>query len=292
VSAGAPRSLRIRSRRGPRLALARMAATNEAGPPPTGAATAGSATDQPPLRRPMASGPADARDHHAPPESIDDLLLASSTRMNRAVDGMVANLPNASPWVADPGKIWILHRRIWDGSSSGAVNYGWHVEPTSKPLPFPVSHNAAIPGLWVIQDAGGRHDAYHEDYSQLCMLVAPWCMVAWVGHDEKQPMRTADVYHPSPLQAQQLLALFAPTRASSSRGSTSSPRRAGTGSTPRKSSPRVTSATSSRALARSRSTGRSATPSATGRARTRTCAAWTLAIRSPTPRCCARSSSR
>ena len=127
------------------------------------------------------------------PDSTTDLLLASSMRMNRAVNGSVAGLPNRSPWVADPGKIWILHRRIWDGTGAGAVNYGWHVEPTSGPLPYTVSEKTAIPGCWVVQSAGGRHGPYHLDYSQLLMLCAPWCMVARIGQDRKVPMRTADV---------------------------------------------------------------------------------------------------
>ena len=139
-----------------------------------------------------------ARDSHEiippHPDSVKDLLLASSTRMNRAVNASLAALGRSDPWVADAGKIWILHRRVWDGSGRGAVNYAWHVQPTAKPLPFPVSHNAAIPGLWVIQDAGGMHDPYHWDYSQLCGLVAPYCMVARVGEDRKTPLLTADVY--------------------------------------------------------------------------------------------------
>jgi hypothetical protein len=97
--------------------------------------------------------------------------------------------------VADPGKIWALHRRLFDRSSVGAINYGWHVDPFLTPFPSQeLSPNAAIPGVLLIQSAGGRHGPDHIDYSQLLKLVAPWCMVAGPGQDQMVPMRTADVY--------------------------------------------------------------------------------------------------
>jgi hypothetical protein len=130
------------------------------------------------------------------PDSTTDLLLASSTRMNRAIEADLERfrMPEPwGPWVADPGKIWALHRRLFDGTSKGAVNYGWHLD---RGVPFSghVSPNSAIPGVSLVQDAGGKHSPYHIDYSQLLLLVAPWCMVAGPGQDAMVPMRTADVY--------------------------------------------------------------------------------------------------
>jgi hypothetical protein len=128
------------------------------------------------------------------PDSVKDLLLAGCTRMNRAIEADLARFRTPEPWVADPGKIWALHRRLFDGTSEGAVNYGWHLDPSLGPFSGPVSTNAAIPGVSLLQSAGGRHSSDHIDYSQLLLLVAPWCMIAGPGQDAMVPMRTADVY--------------------------------------------------------------------------------------------------
>jgi len=140
-----------------------------------------------------------ARDAHqiiAPhPDSTSDLLIAGSTRMNRAIDADLVSFkkPDSSPWVADPGKIWALHRRLFDGTAE-TVNYGWHVDPVLTAVPGHLSPNAAIPGVSLLQSAGGMHNVDHIDYSQILLLVAPWCMVAPLGQDRMVPMRTADVY--------------------------------------------------------------------------------------------------
>jgi hypothetical protein len=126
------------------------------------------------------------------PDSVKDLLLAGCTRMNRAIEADLARFRTPEPWVADPGKIWALHRRLFDGTSQGAVNYGWHLDPLG--FRGPVSTNAAIPGVSLLQSAGGQHSPYHIDYSQLLLLMAPWCMIAGPGQDAMVPMRTADVY--------------------------------------------------------------------------------------------------
>jgi hypothetical protein len=135
-----------------------------------------------------------AREIIAPhPDSTSDLLIASCTRTDHAIDADLARFTRPDPWVADPGKIWALHRRLFDGTAE-AVNYGWHLDPTSTAVPTPVSTNAAIPGVSLIQSAGGVHSTDHIDYSQKLLLVAPWCMVAAPGQDQMVPMRTADVY--------------------------------------------------------------------------------------------------
>src|SRR5262249_4685924 len=67
-------------------------------------------------------------------------------------------------------------------------------DPSMMPVPYRGSSNAAVPGVSCLQSAGGVHDANHLDYSQILMLVAPWCMVAGPGQDPMVPMRTADVY--------------------------------------------------------------------------------------------------
>ncbi len=125
------------------------------------------------------------------PDATHDLLIAGVMRMHKAIEADLAQLNNPSPWVADPGKIWALHRRLFDGSSKGGVNYGWHVDPSS---PFARSPNAAIPGVSLIQSAGGAHNEHYTDYSQILLLVAPWCLVAGPGKPHLVPMRTADVY--------------------------------------------------------------------------------------------------
>jgi hypothetical protein len=127
------------------------------------------------------------------PYSTSDLLITGCTLTDRAIDADLARLTRPEPWVADPGKIWALHRRLFDGTAE-AVNYGWHFDPVLTPIAMPGSTNAAIPGMSVLQSAGGTHRADHVDYSQKLLLVAPWCMVAAPGQDRMVPMRTADVY--------------------------------------------------------------------------------------------------
>ena len=127
------------------------------------------------------------------PFSTSDLLVTGCTLTDRAIDTDLARLTRPNPWVADPGKIWALHRRLFDGTAE-AVNYGWHFDPVLTPIAMPGSTNAAIPGMSLLQSAGGTHSADHLDYSQKLLLVAPWCMVAAPGQDRMVPMRTADVY--------------------------------------------------------------------------------------------------
>jgi len=127
------------------------------------------------------------------PQNTEDLLLATVTRMTAAIDRELARLRPRDPWVADPGKIWGLDRRLFDGTAT-AINYGEHVDPVLTPAPVRLSTNGAIPGISLIQSIGDRHGPDHIDYSQILLLVAPWCMVAGEGHDQMLPMKTADVY--------------------------------------------------------------------------------------------------
>jgi hypothetical protein len=127
------------------------------------------------------------------PFSTSDLLITGCTLTDRAIDADLTQFVRPDPWVADPGKIWALHRRLFDGTAE-AVNYGWHFDPVLTPIAMPGSTNAAIPGMSLLQSAGGTHSADHLDYSQKLLLVAPWCMVAAPGQDRMVPMRTADVY--------------------------------------------------------------------------------------------------
>lgn len=135
------------------------------------------------------------------PYSTSDLLITGCTLTDRAIDADLAQFTRPDPWVADPGKIWALHRRLFDGTAA-AVNYGWHFDPVLTPIPMSASTNAAIPGVSLLQSAGGAHSTDHLDYSQKLLLVAPWCMVATQGQDRMMPMRTADVY-----QSQELAGL-------------------------------------------------------------------------------------
>jgi hypothetical protein len=127
------------------------------------------------------------------PYSTSDLLITGCTLTDQAIDADLAQFARPDPWVADPGKIWALHHRLFDGTAE-AVNYGWHFDPVVTPIPMQGSTNAAIPGVSLLQSAGGAHSADHLDYSQKLLLVAPWCMVAAPGQDQMVPMRTADVY--------------------------------------------------------------------------------------------------
>ncbi len=165
----------------------------------------------------MAARWLNARDSHEiippHPQNVEDLLIAGVRRMNAAIDRDLALLTPRDPWVADPGKIWALDRRLFDGTAR-AVNYGEHVDVVESkgnrymrsdaggalvPLPCAISANGAIPGLSLIQSIGDTHGADHIDYSQILLLVAPWCMVAREGVDQMVPMLTRDVYQSADL---------------------------------------------------------------------------------------------
>lgn len=144
-------------------------------------------------------------------DNTADLLIAGCLRTHRRIEAAVAALPSPSTKVvADPAKIWIIHHRLFipggpPQGTKGAVNYGWHVDPSLvKPKKgdpthgtgagIPVNTNTAIPGTWINQDAGGQHDEHHLDYSQLLLLVAPWCKVSKPGETTMTVMSTEQVY--------------------------------------------------------------------------------------------------
>ena len=53
--------------------------------------------------------------------------------------------------------------------------------------------NTPIRPIWISQDAGGKHDVHHIDYSQQLILVAPWCQIM-EADGTMTGMRTAHVY--------------------------------------------------------------------------------------------------
>ncbi len=156
------------------------------------------------------------------PQNIKAPILGESAKLcfcvnnqviQRQAQAGVGYTPNV---IADSGKIWALMRRMGrkitkvvtdrDGNPvidpntqqprtytyRGAVNYGWHVSPSSK-KPFKTSP-AVTPGQRVIQPAAMAHDARHRDYSQLVILIAGWCEVTFPGESTPVWLETEKVY--------------------------------------------------------------------------------------------------
>ena len=97
-------------------------------------------------------------------------MIDQSNRIDAAIGerhGLVGNI----------GKYWVLTNKLLEnspGCGNGAfppvkvpdvaANYGWYVNSGSSP--------AVSGGLRVIQPVSRCHNRFHEDYSQLCQLVA------------------------------------------------------------------------------------------------------------------------
>lgn len=75
----------------------------------------------------------------------------------------------------DCGKTWILDNKL--AVSKGAVNHGFYHSAASS-----ISN-----GIKLYQNAGGMHNAQHEDYSQTILLMASICVV------DGQDMLVSDV---------------------------------------------------------------------------------------------------
>lgn len=86
--------------------------------------------------------------------------------------------PLAGQLVQTVGKHWILTNKT--ATSGMAANYGWHFKGASfGGLTFEPS--VSLPGVRVIQGIGTKHDRFHADYSQTCVLASQ--SVVYQGQD-------------------------------------------------------------------------------------------------------------
>jgi len=124
------------------------------------------------------------------------------------VDARLKSLSTLDGLVADPGKHWILDKKL-EQSARRACNYGWHFTgPSYQGISgFPVASKLNSLGsktIKVIQPNATAHDALHSDYSQICQLVSQTC---WVDGVEKRffellkdPTLATLVNHQGPLK--------------------------------------------------------------------------------------------
>ncbi len=76
--------------------------------------------------------------------------------------------------LATTGKQWVLTNKI-AGKKDISATYGWHyVGQKFGGLAFEPS--VSLPGVRVIQGIGTKHDRFHTDYSQTCVLAADACV--------------------------------------------------------------------------------------------------------------------
>lgn len=134
--------------------------------------------------------------------------VASMTKHSANVDAKLKALSASSGLVADPGKHWILDKKL-DQMPGRACNYGWHFTGTSYLgiAGFPVASKVNVLGVKpvkVIQPNATAHDALHTDYSQVCQLVSQSC---WVDDVEKRfsdllmdPVEAMLISHQGPLK--------------------------------------------------------------------------------------------
>jgi len=97
-------------------------------------------------------------------------------KLNEEIAAKVGDRTSLPNIVADAGKIWAIHSRVYEDAKEengtpykAVINYGWHG-------PGQVL-NAVSNNLKVAQSVGGRHNAKHIDYSQMAYLVAGWCEI-------------------------------------------------------------------------------------------------------------------
>lgn len=107
--------------------------------------------------------------------------VASMVKHSSNVDLKLKSLSATAGLVADPGKHWILDKKI-DQISGRACNYGWHFTGSSYLgiTGFPTASGVNSIGgkpVKVIQPNATAHDPHHSDYSQICQLVHQACWV-------------------------------------------------------------------------------------------------------------------
>lgn len=134
--------------------------------------------------------------------------VASMTKHSANVDARLKSLSVSSGLVADPGKHWILDKKV-EQMPGRACNYGWHFTGSSYLgiTGFPVASKVNVLGtkpVKVIQPNATAHDAAHSDYSQICQLVSQVC---WIDGIEKRfsellidPALAALINHQGPLK--------------------------------------------------------------------------------------------
>lgn len=134
--------------------------------------------------------------------------VASMTKHSANVDTRLKALPVTEGLVSDPGKHWILDKKI-EQLPGRACNYGWHFTGTSFQgiNGFSVASKLNVIGnkpVKVIQPNATAHDALHSDYSQICQLISQTC---WVDGVEKRfselltdPVLSVLVSHQGPLK--------------------------------------------------------------------------------------------
>lgn len=134
--------------------------------------------------------------------------VASMVKHSTNVDKRLSSLATKEGLVADPGKHWILDKKM-EASPGKACNYGWHFVGSSfqgisgfaVPTKF---NNVDSKPVKVIQPNATAHDALHSDYSQICQLVSQTC---WIDGTEKRfsellidPTMSVYVNHNGPLK--------------------------------------------------------------------------------------------
>ena len=134
--------------------------------------------------------------------------VSSMVKHSSNVDGRIKTLNIDSGLVADPGKHWILDKKL-EQLPGRACNYGWHFLGPSyqgiKGSPVASRFNSLnSKQIRVIQPNATAHDALHSDYSQICQLVSQTC---WVDGIEKRfsemlvdPLLSALISHQGPLK--------------------------------------------------------------------------------------------
>jgi hypothetical protein len=113
--------------------------------------------------------------------------VTSMVKHSKSVDEKLKKLSNDSGLVADPGKHWILDKKL-EQLSGRACNYGWHFLGASYQGINGFSAASSLNKIngspvKVIQPNATAHDAMHTDYSQICQLVSQTC---WVDGNEKR----------------------------------------------------------------------------------------------------------
>jgi len=101
------------------------------------------------------------------------ILLLTRKAAAAATTDVLPPMPSSDTLLQTVGKAWILTNKI--AQSGKAANYGWHFPGKSfGGLAFEAS--VSLPNVRVIQGIGTKHDRYHTDYSQTCVLASQSCI--------------------------------------------------------------------------------------------------------------------
>ena len=122
-------------------------------------------------------------------------VTAYAEKLALAVDASMKKAGITKPrTLGTPGKIWAITDRMdtwvcccqFSSWVFACINHGFHERI--------ITTRHGRPVLKLTQNRGGCHDLNHSDYSQICQIVAGWCLAKDVDEKRARWRKTEEIY--------------------------------------------------------------------------------------------------